>query len=312
MPVRALVLSGGGAKGAFQVGALDTLLTEQGLDFAVIAGVSTGALSAGMLAQGTGLAGQRAELEGLKELYFSLASARDIFRSRFLGLLGASLFHDSIYDPTPLRDKIAQRVDPARLRASGTALRIGSVCLEDGRYRSVTQHEPHIRDFIYASASMPVLWPPVEIEGKHWVDGGVRNITPLRDAIQALHALRNRRSAAGTPVEADEIWVVLASPLDTPPETGGIGTALPILKRTLEILEGEVYRGDFATYLARHRSETHSALRLRVILPTEVFSGALEFDPAKIRRAYESGRERARVPLDEESLGRIIARDGAP
>jgi NTE family protein len=310
MPLRALVLSGGGAKGAFQVGALDTLLNEQGLDFAVIAGVSTGALSAGMLAQGAGLQGQRAELERLKELYFSLGSARDIYRSRFLGVLGAFLFHDSIYDPTPLRDKIAQRIDPARLRASGTALRIGSVCLEDGRYRSVTQHEPHIRDFIYASASLPVLWPPVEIEGKHWVDGGVRNITPLRDAIQALHALRSRRASPGAPDDADEIWVALASPLDTPPETGGIGTALPILKRTLEILEAEIYRGDFATYLVRHRSGSAPVLRLRVILPTEVFSGALEFDPEKIRRAYESGRERARVPLDEDALGRIIARDG--
>jgi NTE family protein len=309
MPLRALVLSGGGAKGAFQVGALDTLLNEQGLEFAVVAGVSTGALSAGMLAQGTGLQGQRAELEGLKELYFSLGSTRDIYRSRFLGLLGAFLFHDSIYDPSPLRDKITRRIDPARLRGSGTALRVGAVCLEDGRYRSVTQHDPHILSFVFASASMPVFWPPVEIDGRHWVDGGVRNVTPLRDAI---HALRGRRAAAGAPAGPDEIWVVLASPLSTPPETGGLGTALPILKRTMEILESEVYRGDFAAYLVRHRSGAPASLRIRVILPTEVFSGALEFDPAKIRRAFDSGRERARVPLDEEALSRIIARDGAP
>src|SRR6266568_2701951 len=166
MPVRALVLSGGGAKGAFQVGALDTLLNEQGLEFAVIAGVSTGALSAGMLAQGTGAAGQRAELEGLKDLYFSLTSDQDIQHARFLGLLGAFLFHDSIYDPSPLREKIARRVDAARLRVSGTALRVGAVCLEDGRYRSVTQDDPHILDFMFASASMPVFWPPVEIDGR--------------------------------------------------------------------------------------------------------------------------------------------------
>ncbi len=309
MPLRALVLSGGGAKGAFQVGALDTLLNEPGLEFAVIAGVSTGALSAGMLAQGTGAAGQRAELEGLKDLYFSLTSDQDIQHARFLGLLGAFLFHDSIYDPSPLREKIARRVDAARLRVSGTALRVGAVCLEDGRYRSVTQDDPHILDFMFASASMPVFWPPVEIDGRHWVDGGVRNITPLRDAIQALHALRGRAAAAAA--ELDEIWVVLASPLDTPPETGGLGTALPILKRTIEILEGEIYRGDFATYLARHRGAAPSPLRLRVIVPTDVFSGALEFDPAKIRRAYESGRARARVPLDETALDRMIARDGA-
>ncbi|HEY6809151.1 MAG TPA: patatin-like phospholipase family protein [Gemmatimonadales bacterium] len=311
MPLRALVLSGGGAKGAFQVGALDTLLNEQGLEFAIIAGVSTGALSAGLLAQGAGGPGQRAELEGVKELYFSITSNRDVQRTRFLGLLGAFLFHDSIFDPAPLRNELFQRIDPARLRASGTALRVGAVCLEDGRYRAVTQDDPHIREFIFASASMPVFWPPEEIDGRHWVDGGVRNVTPLRDAIQALHALRQRSPTA--PDDPDEMWVVLASPLDTPPESGGLGTALPILKRTIEILEGEIYRGDFAGYLARHRGPARTPpLRLRVILPTEVFSGALEFDPAKIRRAYESGRERARVPLDEAALGRIIARDGAP
>ena len=42
MPNRAVVMSGGGAKGAFQVGALDYLIQDLGLDFQVIAGVSDG------------------------------------------------------------------------------------------------------------------------------------------------------------------------------------------------------------------------------------------------------------------------------
>ena len=48
----ALVLSGGGAKGAFQVGALQHLIEDRGLDFTIVAGVSTGALQAAMVAQG--------------------------------------------------------------------------------------------------------------------------------------------------------------------------------------------------------------------------------------------------------------------
>ena len=46
MPNRAVVMSGGGAKGAFQVGALDYLIQDLGLDFQVIAGVSDGLLNA--------------------------------------------------------------------------------------------------------------------------------------------------------------------------------------------------------------------------------------------------------------------------
>lgn len=48
---RALVLSGGGAHGAIQAGALDYLVNQKGLDFQILAGVSTGTLTAAMLAQ---------------------------------------------------------------------------------------------------------------------------------------------------------------------------------------------------------------------------------------------------------------------
>ena len=51
MPNRAVVMSGGGSKGAFQAGALDYLIQDQGLDFQVIAGVSTGSLNSVVLSQ---------------------------------------------------------------------------------------------------------------------------------------------------------------------------------------------------------------------------------------------------------------------
>ncbi|MBI3469491.1 MAG: patatin-like phospholipase family protein, partial [Planctomycetes bacterium] len=48
---RALVLAGGGARGAYQVGMLQELVVNQGLDFTIIRGVSVGALNAAFLAQ---------------------------------------------------------------------------------------------------------------------------------------------------------------------------------------------------------------------------------------------------------------------
>ena len=48
---RALILGGGGARGAYQVGMLDVLVNELELDFQIMRGVSIGALNAAFLAQ---------------------------------------------------------------------------------------------------------------------------------------------------------------------------------------------------------------------------------------------------------------------
>jgi len=51
MTRRALVLSGGGAKGSFQIGAIEELILNRGLDFEILCGVSVGALNVSFLAQ---------------------------------------------------------------------------------------------------------------------------------------------------------------------------------------------------------------------------------------------------------------------
>ena len=90
MAHRALVMSGGGSKGAFQLGAAEYLVNERGLDFQVIAGVSTGSLNAVLLAQGTGLEGLKSSIAELRSLWLGIRSDRDVFTSRFLGKLLAA------------------------------------------------------------------------------------------------------------------------------------------------------------------------------------------------------------------------------
>src|SRR5262245_34911937 len=189
MANRALVLSGGGSRGAFQLGAADYLVNERGLDFQVIAGVSTGSLNAILMAQGAGLEGLKSSLGELRSLWFGIRSDRDIYSPRFLGKLLVLFGKKSVYSTRPLAELIARHVSPERLRASGKELRIGAVSLGTGEYRVVDQDNPRIRDWALASASIPLVFPPVTIGDETVLDGGIRNVTPFDDAFAALKSL---------------------------------------------------------------------------------------------------------------------------
>src|SRR2546423_11167142 len=88
---RALVLSGGGAKGSWQVGACHHLIAERGLWFDVIAGVSAGAVNAATLAQAHDPDELATELEHLRSVWLGLRGSHDVYRRRWLGALGTVL-----------------------------------------------------------------------------------------------------------------------------------------------------------------------------------------------------------------------------
>src|SRR5881275_867799 len=105
---RALVLSGGGAKGSWQVGACQHLIVERGLWFDVIAGVSAGAVNAATLAQARNQDELAAELEHLRAVWLGLRGSRDVYRRRWLGALGTVLARRaSLYNAAPLRASCA-------------------------------------------------------------------------------------------------------------------------------------------------------------------------------------------------------------
>jgi len=334
MANRALVMSGGGSRGAFQLGAADYLVNERGLDFQVIAGVSTGSLNAILMAQGAGLEGLKASLAELRSLWFGIRSDRDIYSPRFLGKLFVLFAKNSVYSTEPLAKLIARHVSPERLRASGKELRIGAVSLETGDFRTVGQKDPRIRDWALASSAIPLVFPPVTIGDETALDGGVRNLTPLEDAFTALKGLG---SGEGEP---DEMYVVLASPLELGVDRTPRKSGLAISKRAAEILINEVFREDLAYAMAVNDSvrgyvqlrdrlaarlgareaeailgETTFPFRppkyrhvpIWTIVPDTAYSGGLEFDPPKIEQAFRAGREAARNPLRDIDLRRRLA-----
>ena len=167
-----LVLGGGGTKGAFQAGAEQVLREEGGFEWERIFGVSVGALNGMLLAQG--------EYRRLLEIWRTIRQG-DVYRKVWWPVIAWRLAVSrkaGIYDARALRKTIDKH---AAGRPFRIPLYVGRVSLTSGAYEVVNSESPDILDAVWHSATMPVIWEPV---GKGaWVDGGLRNVTPLGDAI---------------------------------------------------------------------------------------------------------------------------------
>src|SRR5205823_1141689 len=237
MPNRAVVMSGGGAKGAFQVGALDYLIQDQGLDFQVIAGVSTGSLNAVILSQASSHEELKRYHQELKNLWLGIQSDGDIYSKRFLGKVLLFLTKNSMFDPKPVLEMLRTHASPDRIARSRRQLRVAAVSLESGDFVEIDQSEPNLLDWTLASSSMPLFFPPVPIGGEHFVDGGVRSLTPLQGAFAALKQL----SPSANSELPDEVYVILASPLEAKRADKKWKTGLAVGQRAAGILVNQIY-----------------------------------------------------------------------
>lgn len=184
--MRGLVLSGGGANGAFEVGALQHIIGEKKIHYDVICGVSVGALNGSILAQYP--EGQEeASMEHLSNIWEQVNRDSDIYKKWYGGWLWhlPALWKRSIYCTAPLQKIVHEHVNEARFRTSDKQLFIGAVCLNTGEYKVWDKSSPDITEAILASSSFPVFFEPVQINHKWYTDGGLRDITPIKAAIDA-------------------------------------------------------------------------------------------------------------------------------
>lgn len=268
--MKVLVLSGGGAKGAFQAGVVKAL-TEKGHRWDAIAGVSVGSINGSFLAQFR-KEDQAEAADKLVEFWNQMKGDGDVFKRWFpFGKLH-SLWTGGFYNTSPLLERLKKDLDPNKLANSGVRLLIGAVCLESGEYRYVEGTHPNIHEWVMASSAFPVAFPPVLLDGKHWVDGGVRDTTPISDTLQ---------------LNPESIDVVLCGALDSP-GTFPAKDSTNVLKggmRSAELLSDEVFNGDMLQVPEAKRS------LLTVYAPPKdaVLSDPLSFDPKSIANMLALG-----------------------
>jgi NTE family protein len=211
-PVLGLVLSGGGARGAYEAGVLryvfDVLGPALGREIAprIICGTSIGALTGAWVgalgrvgAVALATAWQQMEVDHVYHLRLrDLVAWRDplFFRRTPVGE-GQALF-----DPTPLYERVRdelpwnllhERIDRQDLRAmvvSTTDVMTGRcIHFTDGpilpyeRPNAVLRPERIQAVHCLASAAIPLVFPAVQIQGRYYVDGSLRQNTPLLPAI---------------------------------------------------------------------------------------------------------------------------------
>ncbi|MEL6874835.1 MAG: patatin-like phospholipase family protein, partial [Pseudomonadota bacterium] len=149
----AAIMSGGGAKGAFQVGVLDELITNRNVRFDIFSGVSTGAIQA--------LGGAMNDMPGLLDQWLSIKGNSDIYRKRPFGAVGAVFGADSLYDASKLKRRLIDYADPERLKRSRRKLRVGTVSLATGKYVEIDEKNPDIGQWVYASSAQPPFIHPL-------------------------------------------------------------------------------------------------------------------------------------------------------
>src|ERR1043166_85392 len=149
-----LVLSGGGAKGAFQVGAEQVLREEAGFEWEGVFGVSVGGLNGALVAQ--------REYARLLEVWKTIKET-DVYRKFGWFKVAwrlAPQHKTGLYDGPPLRATIQRHIGG---RAFAIPFHVGRVSLVSGLYELVSTPDTGILDAIWESATMPVIWEPIGI-----------------------------------------------------------------------------------------------------------------------------------------------------
>lgn len=291
---RALVLSAGGARGSWQVGACEHLIRDRGHWFDVISGVSVGAINGATLAHARDQNDLRSHLKRLRSVWLGVRGNDNIYHRRRHAALGMALGKwGGLYDTTPLREEVVGReIDPAQVAVSPIRLRIGYVDLRSASYRTAANDHPHLRDAVLASCALPVYFPPVRLPDSRevGVDGGLRAFTPLADA---LHALAEMPPDG----ESTEIWVMLLQGPRKAPLTTMIQksfrAAFPTSSFHIRALRRQRTIETFL--ISAVIRERYRTLRLNVLHPASKLTGSvLDFNPVKIRGWYEDGLRTAR------------------
>ena len=188
--IYAIALEGGGARGAWQVGAWRAL-EEAGVRYNAVSGTSVGAINGALMAMRDL---QQAE-QVWKDIRFSQIMNVDdeamgrIISGGFENLAQVksafktikSIISDRGLDVEPLRNMLAERVDEEKIRSSGVAFFLTTVSVTDRKELEIDVKdlaEGEIKDMIMASAYHPAF-KQAPIGGKTYADGGFYDSVPI-------------------------------------------------------------------------------------------------------------------------------------
>lgn len=294
----ALVVSGGGSKGAFAVGALEVLMNELNVSFDIVTGTSTGSLIAPFVAAG--------EHNQLANFYLRMRTEHFLEKRKNVAL--SLFFSESIFDVRPFQKTLKKIVRPVMAKKvvqnPTTRIVIATVSLQSGKlvyFHTFPQNQmrvppdtrkvkirdrDHLLKVMEGSSNQPVFMTPVRIKTKkdqpakeveQFVDGGLREYAPIRVAIEN---------------GADKVYAILLGPEKKPPHTRHFKSSFRILARTFSIFMDDVGANDVETanLLAQQKGA-----KIKYIRPDrELLTNSLDISSIVQGKMLEAGRKAAR------------------
>jgi len=316
-------MSGGGATGEFQRGALSVI---KGCipKFDFICGIGVGSLNSVVLAQHDTLT---EGVEVLEQVWKDIRGNADLFEAPFLGsglaalgsLIGEdSWVADSVYTSKATRKLIERHVQWERL-SQRRNWAVGITSLSDDSFYTISndvdvlnhfydQHQrpirfsldsgsnffigDHIHDLVLAAASMPVFLPTVRLFGHEFCEGGLRDYTPAPLAVTAYQLALKYQPG----LEAEFVVINNEPSSRTVVPAGKIDSGRERLVRMIRIMSREMIDNDMALSMARIRETPGAKVTWKVLAPhKDVELQPLDFDNHSKREAlHKHGIELAK------------------
>ncbi len=190
----AVVLEGGGAKGAYEIGVWKAL-EEAGVKYNAVAGTSVGALNGAMMAM--------RQLDKAVELWENITFSqvfdvddeqmRRLYSGDFQGLEAKTLWKDVVeavkgggLDIEPLRKLVNETVSEEKIRASDVELFLVTYSLTEKKELDLNAKglpDGKLAEMLLTSAYLP-LFRREKVDGKEYMDGSVQNLVPLNCLLQ--------------------------------------------------------------------------------------------------------------------------------
>jgi len=309
---RALSTSGGGQKGATFGGYLkyivdNNVYTEY---FNLLSGVSVGALTI------VGLAQYRPEefpegVDFLLNMWRKIKSNKDVWKFYFPKYV-AGLFRNSFGNNEALKDFLNENIDFNKIKKSKIKLILPAVNLNSGKIKYFTEQDDVFKAAI-ASSSFPIFFPPENISGELFSDGGLADIIAVKPILKMGYK--------------DILMLLLHNPENMAYKTNSqLNTVPKVALRMIDIMSTETYLDDidralFINQLIQDCEDQGIPLpksisdkikiNIDIIRPIEPLgSDSLEFDPEMIEKEIQIGYKSAKNYFENRNKSRLIDKKG--
>jgi NTE family protein len=278
-------ISGGGAKIGFAVGVFE-VMEKHGIKIDLAYGISSGSICTAALCYGN--------VKFLKETLLSIKKRDDVLKkqwSKAIWTLMTGLGKaDGWYEMDTMRRKL-DLLPEDKPKIKGV---VGYVKLQSGdiEYKASDQlSKKEFLDAVQASCSIPAYMQSQRVGNDNYVDGGVRDVLPLKPLIK-------------DDLQVDEIHVICLNPL-TPSSNKTYKNIVQVATRSVDLLVNEVLQNDFdymvlLNNLLAQKQCLSSGLQTwlknkRIIkpfryLPAETICDTTDFREETIRKGIEHGR----------------------